>query len=257
MKSDLLGLAEVATVLGVTKATAARRVREEGFPEPVTVLEQGPLWSGRQIVDWHAAGTLASFHSQLSPFGPIPSKYARHVLSIRVTIEAQWGREMERRLAYCSVGDDYERLLGLDLLQCLEWMESPVWAPPGGPRPDDHWAKIPATAKARWRKAAELSIGVGTAPGVPATYLIGHVGTDSDWNEDNWGRATWTAQELIKEAGKRAKRDLTAFYPGGTWVAAMRDLTDETVFYVGGAGEPHEVSMPSEEDTMNHVWGRS
>ena len=165
-----------------------------------------------------------------------------------------YSRVIRSRPGWCGIPGRSRACSVSDLLQCLEWMESPVWAPPGGPRPDDHWAKIPATAKARWRKTAELSIGVGTAPGVPATYLIGHVGTDSDWNEDNWARATWTAQELIKEAGKRAKRDLTAFYPGGTWVAAMRDLTDETVFYVGGAGEPHEVSMPSEEDTMNHVW---
>ena len=243
VRSDLLGLAEVATVLGVTKATAARRVAIPGFPRPVAELQQGALWSGREIVGWHADITDLGFHSQLSPYGPIPSVYSRGVLAIRITIEAQYGRDMPKRLAYSSVGDGHLGLLGLDLLQCLDMMEQPVWDMPERRAMRDHWARIPTSAKEKWRRTAELSIGVGTAPGVPNRRLIAHLGTDSaSWSEDMWSQAAWRAHDVLLLAASRGCRDVKSFYPGGSYLAAVRDAADGVELFVDGVGEPLEAS---------------
>ncbi|MGP1283152.1 MAG: AAA family ATPase [Parasphingopyxis sp.] len=50
---ELLGLAEVADMLGVTKQNVANwRSRREDFPAPIANLKSGPVWSTDSIVDW-------------------------------------------------------------------------------------------------------------------------------------------------------------------------------------------------------------
>ncbi len=50
---ELLGLAEVAQLLGVTKQLAANwKTRREGFPNPVVELKSGPVWRSQEIVAW-------------------------------------------------------------------------------------------------------------------------------------------------------------------------------------------------------------
>jgi chromosome partitioning protein len=50
---ELLGLAEVAQLLGVTKQVVANwKVRREGFPKPVVELKSGPVWRKKEVVAW-------------------------------------------------------------------------------------------------------------------------------------------------------------------------------------------------------------
>ncbi len=50
---ELLGLAEVAELLGSTKQNVANwRARREDFPEPVATLKSGPVWNADSILEW-------------------------------------------------------------------------------------------------------------------------------------------------------------------------------------------------------------
>lgn len=50
---DLLGLAEVADLLRVTKQAIANwRARREDFPGPIATLKSGPVWSAESIRSW-------------------------------------------------------------------------------------------------------------------------------------------------------------------------------------------------------------
>ena len=50
---ELLGLAEVADVLGVNKQNVANwRSRRADFPQPVANLKSGPVWSTDTIIEW-------------------------------------------------------------------------------------------------------------------------------------------------------------------------------------------------------------
>jgi chromosome partitioning protein len=53
VKFELLGMAEVAELLGVTKQVLSNwRSRETKFPEPVADLKSGPVWSKSDIIQW-------------------------------------------------------------------------------------------------------------------------------------------------------------------------------------------------------------
>jgi chromosome partitioning protein len=53
---SLLGLAEIAELLGVTKQVVANwRARRTDFPQPVVTLKSGPVWSRDKVVDWAEA----------------------------------------------------------------------------------------------------------------------------------------------------------------------------------------------------------
>lgn len=50
---DLVGVAEVAEMLGVSKQVVANwRARKGGFPPPTAMLKAGPVWTGKAVVDW-------------------------------------------------------------------------------------------------------------------------------------------------------------------------------------------------------------
>ena len=49
---ELAGLAEVATILGVTKRTAWNYTQREDFPAPVERLASGPIWRSADIEAW-------------------------------------------------------------------------------------------------------------------------------------------------------------------------------------------------------------
>jgi chromosome partitioning protein len=53
---ELLGLAEVAELLGVTKRTATRYARRPDFPEPIARLRAGPIWLKKDVVAWARSG---------------------------------------------------------------------------------------------------------------------------------------------------------------------------------------------------------
>ncbi|WP_315766724.1 MULTISPECIES: ParA family protein [unclassified Bradyrhizobium] len=53
MAADLLGLAEIAALLGTTKQVVSNwRTRKPGFPHPVVELKSGPVWQREDIVRW-------------------------------------------------------------------------------------------------------------------------------------------------------------------------------------------------------------
>jgi predicted DNA-binding transcriptional regulator AlpA len=47
--SDLIGLAEVSEMYGLTKSGASNLVRGYDFPRPVLKLKMGPIWSRREV----------------------------------------------------------------------------------------------------------------------------------------------------------------------------------------------------------------
>jgi chromosome partitioning protein len=50
---DLLGLSEVAELLGVSRQTVSNwRQRREGFPAPIADLKSGPIWRRGAIIEW-------------------------------------------------------------------------------------------------------------------------------------------------------------------------------------------------------------
>ena len=52
---ELLGLAEVAEVLGVARRTAARYVKRLDFPEPIGRLRATPIWRRKEVEAWGAS----------------------------------------------------------------------------------------------------------------------------------------------------------------------------------------------------------
>lgn len=48
----LAGLAETATILGVTKRTALAYTKRPDFPEPLARLASGPVWDEADVRAW-------------------------------------------------------------------------------------------------------------------------------------------------------------------------------------------------------------
>jgi hypothetical protein len=51
--SDLIGLSELAELLGVTKGEANAMRQRHGFPHPVIKLRMGPAWDRNQVLEYH------------------------------------------------------------------------------------------------------------------------------------------------------------------------------------------------------------
>ena len=51
---DLLGAAEIAALLGVSRQRVTQLTHAPGFPPPVLRLKMGALWDGRAVRDWAA-----------------------------------------------------------------------------------------------------------------------------------------------------------------------------------------------------------
>src|ERR1700752_244428 len=51
-KLDLVGLAEVAELLGTSRRQAVRWTQHTGFPEPVARLRMGPIWRRADGTRW-------------------------------------------------------------------------------------------------------------------------------------------------------------------------------------------------------------
>lgn len=53
MSADLLGIAEIAELAGVTKQAVSNwRVRYDNFPRPIQTLQSGPVWEREKVNDW-------------------------------------------------------------------------------------------------------------------------------------------------------------------------------------------------------------
>jgi predicted DNA-binding transcriptional regulator AlpA len=51
---DLVGAAEVAQMLNVSRQQVHRLSRREDFPDPVAVLQAGKIWRRRDVERWAA-----------------------------------------------------------------------------------------------------------------------------------------------------------------------------------------------------------
>ncbi len=49
---DLMGTAEVARALGVTRQRVLQLLDQPGFPQPIATLSMGKVWNGREIRAW-------------------------------------------------------------------------------------------------------------------------------------------------------------------------------------------------------------
>jgi predicted DNA-binding transcriptional regulator AlpA len=54
MASELrvVGLTEVAALLGVSKRTASRYTARSDFPKPAAHLAMGPIWCEEEVAEW-------------------------------------------------------------------------------------------------------------------------------------------------------------------------------------------------------------
>jgi len=50
--ADLLGTAEIAALLGVSRQRVLVLAKHENFPTPLAVLSMGKIWRGTDIRDW-------------------------------------------------------------------------------------------------------------------------------------------------------------------------------------------------------------
>jgi predicted DNA-binding transcriptional regulator AlpA len=48
----LMGLTEIAEMLGVSRQRVYQLVRTAGFPEPLARLAQGAVWAGEDVERW-------------------------------------------------------------------------------------------------------------------------------------------------------------------------------------------------------------
>ena len=55
---QVVGLAEIADRLGVSKRTATRYTARPDFPQPAARLAMGPIWWTREIEDWIRLGPV-------------------------------------------------------------------------------------------------------------------------------------------------------------------------------------------------------
>lgn len=51
-QDDLMGTAEVAALLQVSRQRVLQLAQRAGFPEPLAVLRMGKVWCGRDIRRW-------------------------------------------------------------------------------------------------------------------------------------------------------------------------------------------------------------
>lgn len=51
-KLDLVGVAEVALLLGTSRAQISRWALRDDFPDPVARLRMGPIWMKDDVVRW-------------------------------------------------------------------------------------------------------------------------------------------------------------------------------------------------------------
>ena len=55
----VVGLAEIAETLGVSKRTASRYAARADFPRPAAVLAMGPIWLVDEVEAWAATTPIA------------------------------------------------------------------------------------------------------------------------------------------------------------------------------------------------------
>ncbi len=49
---ELVGVAEIAKMLGVSRQYVDRLARSDGFPKPEAVITAGRIWRSEDIEDW-------------------------------------------------------------------------------------------------------------------------------------------------------------------------------------------------------------
>jgi predicted DNA-binding transcriptional regulator AlpA len=54
-EADLMGTAEVARFLGLSRQRVLKLSQGAAFPKPLAVLSMGKVWRGEDIRRWHAA----------------------------------------------------------------------------------------------------------------------------------------------------------------------------------------------------------
>lgn len=74
---ELLGLAEVADLLGVTKQNVANwRARRDDFPQPIATLKSGPVWSTQAISEWAEREGIEVSLKEVDELDATPSRRA-------------------------------------------------------------------------------------------------------------------------------------------------------------------------------------
>ncbi len=90
MTPRLVGVREIAKLLGLSRQRADQLVRTKGFPDPVAELASGRIWERAAIVRWaHDTGrsipwATVELELEQLPAGPpgAPAKYYRDVWTI-------------------------------------------------------------------------------------------------------------------------------------------------------------------------------
>jgi chromosome partitioning protein len=112
---DLVGAAEVAEMLGVTKQTLTNwRTRNASFPDPVAELKSGPVWKSAEIVEW-AKGAGVQVETSKSKALTVPATKSAVVVAV-VNMKGGVGKStVTANLGWHSAYKKNHRVLLVDL----------------------------------------------------------------------------------------------------------------------------------------------
>lgn len=114
-ETELLGMSEVAELLGVTRQAVSNwRSRRKDFPEPTADLRSGPIWIRSAVVQW-AIDNSIEMTAQPEP-GTMPAQQARSAIVSVVNMKGGVGKStLTANLGwFCAYKKD-QRVLLVDL----------------------------------------------------------------------------------------------------------------------------------------------
>jgi chromosome partitioning protein len=90
---ELLGLAEIAVLLGVTKQVVANwKARKPNFPKPMAELRSGPVWQKSEIVAWAEAEDIPIVEPDDSDSDPRDGASRRAIIAALMNMKGGVGK---------------------------------------------------------------------------------------------------------------------------------------------------------------------
>lgn len=117
---EIIGAAEIATILGVSRQRADQLVRQKGFPDAIEELTAGRIWSAQAVMGWAVSGkrwpALAELYRELAGV-------AEH-WAVEVANHAPAGDAMKRTL---RVSERAVLVLKIQFGTDIDTRNAPLW----------------------------------------------------------------------------------------------------------------------------------
>lgn len=114
---ELLGSAEVAELLGVTKQTLANwRARNRSFPDPLAELRSGPVWNREQVLNWARSEGISIATGQTKAHRQLSAKLRNATVVAVVNMKGGVGKStITANLGWYCAYKKNKRVLLIDL----------------------------------------------------------------------------------------------------------------------------------------------